>query len=42
MKSLWTLVRELIDMIDWWVALAMLLILGLGLAVLVSVIRWLL
>jgi len=42
MKSLWTQVREFIDMIDWWVAVAMLLILGLGLAVLVSVIRWLL
>ncbi len=42
MKSLWTQVREFIDMIDWWVALAMLLIVGLGLAVLVSVIRWLL
>jgi hypothetical protein len=42
MKSLGTQVREFIDMIDWWVALAMLLIVGLGLAVLVSVIRWLL
>ena len=34
--------RKFLRMINWWVALAMLLILGLGLGVLVWVLRWLL
>ncbi len=34
--------RKILRMINWWVALAMLLILALGLAVIVSAIRWLL
>ncbi len=33
---------KFLRMINWWVALAMLLILALGLAVLVLAIRWLL
>lgn len=39
-KSLWTQLREFIDMIDWRVATTMLVILMLGLGVIVWVIRW--
>ena len=42
LKHLWVEMRKFRRMVNWWVALAMLLILGLGLAVLVSAIRWLL
>ena len=41
LKELWAEIRRFLDMIDWWVALQMLLIVVLGLAVLISVIRWL-
>ena len=41
-KQLWVEMREFCRMINWWVALELLVILALGLAVLVSAIRWLL
>ena len=42
LKQLWAGMRQFPRMINWWVALTMLLILALGLAVIVSAIRWLL
>ena len=42
LKELWAEVRELISMIDWWVATKMLVIFLLALGILVWVIRWVL
>jgi hypothetical protein len=40
LKQLWVEMRQFLRMINWWVALEMLVILVLGLVVFFSVIRW--